>query len=282
MKEIAVLIASHNRKEKTIQCLNTLFSQIELQNSFVLSVFLVDDGSTDGTKNKISELFPKVSIIEGTGKLFWNRGMHLAWSSALNTKKNFDYYLWLNDDVSLYENALLEVLNCAIEKKDKSIICGILETSMHSNQISYGGGNIIDNRYAPNLPNGVMSECTILNGNVVLIPQKVYQIIGNLDPIYPHAIGDHDYGLRAKKKNIKSYTTRSFIGSCQKNESLSKWCLPHISFMNRLKSLYSPLGNSHPYYYFIFEKRHYGILTAIKHFITIHIRLFFPKLWEVK
>jgi hypothetical protein len=38
--------------------------------------------------NKDSE----VHVIEGSGNLYWNRGMHLAWSEAVKSNKHFDYF----------------------------------------------------------------------------------------------------------------------------------------------------------------------------------------------
>ena len=48
-KNIAVLITCYNRKDKTLLCLESLFKQQGLGIDFSLAVFLVDDGSTDGT-----------------------------------------------------------------------------------------------------------------------------------------------------------------------------------------------------------------------------------------
>ena len=45
-------------------------------------VFLVDDGSSDGTGIVVKEMFPEITVIQGNGKLFWNRGMFYAWDAA--------------------------------------------------------------------------------------------------------------------------------------------------------------------------------------------------------
>ena len=103
MLKIAVLIVCHNRKEKTIKCLQKLYAQKNIEN-IKFKVFLVDDGSSDGTEHAISQSFPDVVIIKGNGNLFWAGGMRIAWNSA--KKKQYDYYLWLNDDVFLYNNFL--------------------------------------------------------------------------------------------------------------------------------------------------------------------------------
>lgn len=107
IKRIATLITCYNRKQKTLESLTALFSQ-SILTEISLSVYLVDDASTDGTAAAVKELYPQVIILKGDGTLFWNRGMRKAFAVAL--EQGYDYYLWLNDDTELYPNALLTLL----------------------------------------------------------------------------------------------------------------------------------------------------------------------------
>jgi len=269
--KIAVLLTCYNRRKKTIICLKSLYNSI-LPVNHELDVFLVDDGSTDDTSKTVKNEYPLVNVILGNGHLFWNRGMHLAWNTAARSY-NFDFYIWLNDDVELFPNAILELLTTSAEKN--SIVCGTTR-SRNQSIVTYGGrdsGKLI-------IPTGMPQVCNVFNGNLVLIPSYVYNMLGNLNPIFPHTMGDFDYALRARKKGIKSFVAPNFSGYCENNISLPLWCLPEVPFLKRFKVLYSPLGNSHPYYYFRFEKQHYGIFVAIKHFCSIHLRLLFPRLWK--
>jgi GT2 family glycosyltransferase len=269
---IAALLTCHNRKEKTLACLKSLFL-CDLPINHIMEVFLVDDGSTDETGVTIKNNFPEVNLIHGDGNLFWNRGMHLAWETATKVKK-FDFYIWLNDDVELFPNAIINLMKASPE--NDAIVVGNMQSRNEPN-VTYGGWN-------PNgkliVPTNVPQICDAFNGNLVLVPLKVFNQIGNLDPVFPHAIGDFDYALRAKKKGIKSYIAADFSGYCDDRTLPPKWCLPEVPFKERIKFLYSPLGNSHPIYYFQFAKRHYGIFIAIRHFLSIHLRLICPRLWK--
>lgn len=281
LQKIAVLLTSFNRRETTLKCLYSLGLQKGIHKDFEISIFLVDDGSTDGTGNAVKEQFPMVEVIQGTGDLYWNRGMHLAWKTAVETSIDFDYYTWLNDDVLLYHNAIEHLLECAKESNEKGIICGVFEEKENSGIISYGGGNLKGKTYIANkLHTDALESCEIINGNCVLIPKSVFLKVGLIDPIFPHSLGDHDYALRAKKKGIKAYTTIRIIGACSKNELPPKWCIPNVPLVKRLKSLYSPLGNSHPYYYTIYINRHFGFTKAVKNYLSIHLRVLCPSLWK--
>ena len=96
--KVAVLLTCHNRVEKTLKCLSKLFGQ-QVDESVKVTVYLVDDGSTDGTGIAVKDRYPDINVIYGDGSLFWNGGMHQAFAEAL--KVGFDYYLWLNDDTNL-------------------------------------------------------------------------------------------------------------------------------------------------------------------------------------
>ncbi len=272
--QIAVLITCHNRKEKTIDCLKSLFS-CQLPETYVLNVFLVDDGSTDGTGETVKNEYPQVNVIRGNGNLYWNRGMHLAWETASRVK-DFDFYLWLNDDTILFEN-VIEVLINACELKQKKAIILAATRSKENDDCTYSGFNVQGQLISPN---GNLQAAETFNGNCVMIPKAVYQVVGNLDPLFWHCIGDIDYGFRAGKKGIESFVAPEFLAFCDGHDTLPKWCLKEVPFQKRMEALYSPLGNSHPYHYFRFELRHFGILVAIKHFLSIHLRVTFPQLWK--
>lgn len=264
--KIAALLTCHNRKEKTLASLSTLF-RATLPYNYTLNVFLVDDGSTDGTSKIVKEKYPQINVIQGPGNLFWNKGMRLAWNTAAKTKE-YDFFLWLNDDALLDKNALVELLSCQNEAKERdhvpAIIVGVCRINAHANEFSYGGRD--DNGVI--IPNGQLQTCQYINGNVVLVPQKIYKTVGILSPHYTHTMGDYDYGLQAIKTGFKCYTTRKYIAICPLN-GLPEWCDPHTPFFKRIKLLYSPKGLNLKEYN-TFRKKFWGwrwIIYAIKAYL---------------
>lgn len=263
MANSAVLITCHNRKEKTLNCLKSLFDQ-----GYRHHIYLVDDNSVDGTSVAVSSYFPTVVVIRGSGELYWNRGMHLAWNHA--AKKKYDFYIWVNDDVQLFPNCLKELMQCSSSKNHKAIISGIIQSSVSEAAI-YGGRN---KSKVLLHPNSELQEITYLNGNVVLIPRYVFERLGNLDPLYQHDLGDVDYGLRAREKGIGVYTTRVFVATGDENNHC-RVRMHGVSVRHRFQKLYSPLG-ANPRLNFLFRNRHYGLTNALIYYIFLHFLNLIP------
>jgi len=275
-KNIAALLTVHNRKIATISCLRELFKQ-ENHSGYNLDVFLVDDGCTDGTPDAIREEFPDVNIIKGNGNLFWNRGMHTAWVNASNAKK-YDFYFWLNDDTFLYKNALDVLILSSSKFDDKCVIAGTTSAVGSPEKKTYGG---YSKAYGLLEPNGKEVACECFNGNIVLVPQFAYDIVGENDSFFHHALGDFDYGLRANKLGVHSYIAPTILGECDiNNRSSYEWCNPQNSLRKRIKILRSPFGHN-PEEFFLYDRRHKGFFIACFHYITVHIRVLFPWIWNI-
>lgn len=256
---IAVLLTCFNRKEKTLKCLSSLYTVIPS-----CEVYLVDDASTDGTSKDIRRLYPTIQLIQGSGDLFWNRGMYTAWDAAIKSGNNYDFYLWLNDDVELCPYFLEELLECYRFGKENCIVSGLIREKGKST-ILYGGSDVQKKKIQEAI---FPQEIVFMNGNVVLVPKHIVEIIGILDPRFHHDLGDVDYGLTAQKHGYKVFSTRKAIGKGYANNicRVRKW---GTSIENRFKSLFSPLG-SPPSINYYFRRKHFGIINATSYFIYLY------------
>lgn len=261
IQNVAILLTCFNRKQITLECLKRIYEQnVAIQ----MDVFLCDDGSTDGTYEAVKEQYPLVHIFKGTGNLFWNRGMLASWKKACETKE-YDAYIWLNDDVFLYDDAFSEMIDCSCACGDKSIICGAFCSNI--GEFSYGGRQKDD---TPLIPNGIMQNVYWLNGNCVLIPKYVVNKIGLLDRMFQHHLGDFDYGLRARENGINIVSARKYLGMCNPNNIKNNRSRKDgLSILKRFKSLYSPLGDN-PFIQFRYTLRHFGLKSAIIIFLALH------------
>ena len=247
MRGVAVLMTCHNRVKKTVACLEHLAAQ-HLDPETKVTVYLVDDGSTDGTSRKVAEKFPEVRLLEGDGSLFWNRGMHKAFSAAL--EDSFDYVLWLNDDTFLYPDALSTMLSLHRERSEQGEDATIVAASTRdpeTGEFTYGGYRVKRGLLNPLdleliVPRSEPQRCDTFCGNCVLIPKSVVDVIGNMDPAYQHRWGDVDYGLRAARAGCHSWIPAGYQGECGANPNADRWRLPGMGFRERIAELHSLKG----------------------------------------
>lgn len=277
---IAAIITCYNRKEKTLTCLKNLMSQDGIEN-VDLTVYLVDDGSTDGTGDAVKKNFPQVNLFKGNGTLYWNGGMRFAFSVA--KKSDYDYYLWLNDDTFLYSDALkllLDTSNSIRSQKGGDVIVTGTINDIDTGKVNYGG-RIKKSKFQPlkfiQLENSTEpQQCDTFNGNVVLIPRNVAKKIGNISPEYSKQHGgDIDYGLRAKYAGFESWVAPGFIGECASNTTEGTLFDKKLPFKERIKIMKTPHGVPPAKEWMVFSKRHAGFLWPI-YWIRTMVRVIFP------
>ncbi|MGD1871905.1 MAG: glycosyltransferase family 2 protein [Mastigocoleus sp.] len=238
MKEIAVLMTCHNRRDITLSCLKALSKQ---NVDFI--TYLVDDGSSDGTTEAVKEYDPSAVVIQGNGNLFWVGGMRLAFAEAL--QNNHDYYLWLNDDSILEPDALSRLLETHrfLSQRDRSdsIIVGSVKDPKTGNH-TYGGRVRSRRRFSHTfeavIPQSEPIECDTMQGNIVLIPSSVAQKVGNVDESFVHTMGDLDYGLRAKAVNCSIWVAPSYLGNCSQNGVTGSWADKSLPVYKRLQKAF--------------------------------------------
>lgn len=261
---LAVLITCFNRKQKTLTCLSKLFAQ-RLPDNIQISVFLVDDNSPDGTAIAVRQAYPSVHVLEGNGNLFWNGGMRLAFDTAFS--KGYNFYLWLNDDTFLYEDAINKLLieYSVLNNKGfaKSIVVGATQDQV-TGSLTYGGANRYSRWYPLKFvtvtPGEAAKQCDTMHGNCVLIPHQVAEVMGNLDAHFVHHLSDFDYGFRANQQGCSVWLASGFVGTCSYHDPL--WREQNLSLQERLKAINHPKGLNVAEWR-VYAQRHAGPLWPV-------------------
>ncbi|HPZ07616.1 MAG TPA: glycosyltransferase family 2 protein [Candidatus Eremiobacteraeota bacterium] len=276
----AVLITCYNRKKETLACLEGLSGQ-KLPEGIKVHIFLVDDGSSDGTEEEIRNTYPEVTLIKGDGSLYWNGGMRLAFSKAL--EYDYDYYLWLNDDVRLYDDALDRLLKTSKQLNSEgystAIIAGSTCDSL-TGKITYGGVIASPLWWEPLKHRLIKPDekkplpCHTMTGNCVLIPREVARLTGNLDESFTHYMGDTDYGLRNRMKGGTVWIAPGYMGTCSQNSDFI--LRGNLSFKTLLKNINHP--KAYPLKEWeVYIKRHKGRFWPL-YLILPYIKLIFRSL----
>lgn len=260
------LMTSFNRVDATLACLEN-FAAATAKAGITAEVILVDDASTDDTVASVLGQHPWVTVLRGGGNLYWNRGMHQAQAHAMT--HDCDYLLWLNDDTVLQPDAIGNLLATAHTLKEKlghePIVVGSTADRV-TGLISYGG-HIAPQRWRPFTYQRAWHpteplECHAMNGNVVLIPNAIAHSVGNLDPVFEHAMGDTDYALRARSKGFQIFVAPGFVGHCSNNPATGTYRDVSQSFAVRWKQMMSRKGLP-PRSWLHFTRRHGGLAWPV-------------------
>lgn len=210
MQKLAIVIPTFNRKNSICRLLESIHHQI--LGNIKLSMIVVDDGSTDGTKDTIQKDFPDVHIIKGNSNWWWTKSVNEGCKWAI--KNNNDTILLLNDDIELQKNYLQNLIH--VSEKEPHAIIGSLNISKGENRIYFSGikkyqwWNGKPQKYHNFLvpyksQMSGLHKSVVLPGRGLLIPASVFQKIGFFDEKYlPQYKADYDFVLRANEKKIKT------------------------------------------------------------------------------
>ncbi len=260
----AVVFTCFNRREITKKCIKSIFNQSDIEAD--LSLYICDDNSTDGTVDMIKEIAPEAQIIAGDGNLYWSRGMSIAMAEAIKT--HHDFYLCINDDLELFDNAFSIMLSSFYSHRSICAVAGCT-LSKDMKTATYGGrrfvhGNI--GRSAVVLPNDNNRSCDVANLNCFLIPEELIKKVGLIDYRFEHALGDYDYCHAIRRNGYSIYVADQFIGITERNKNTGTSRDKSLSKTRRIKSFFS--RKEHPvrsefYYYF----KNYGFPGSIYCFL---------------
>ena len=131
--EISVILVSYNTKEKTRDCLKSVYKYTK---DVDFEVFVVDNNSHDGSPEMIEKEFPQVQLIRNPD----NKGFGAANNIAIR-KSNAKYIFCLNTDTLLLDNSIKSFYDFMEKEENQNIgACGcqLLDRDMGLQHI---GGN---------------------------------------------------------------------------------------------------------------------------------------------
>ncbi len=275
MLKIYAIITSHNRRESTLKCLDCLASAANTAG-VNLKAILVDDDSTDGTAEAVEAHFGWVKVIRGDGNLFWNRGMHLGFAEAM--KEGADAFLWVNDDTHIVDDALLRIIKIwqQLERRlGKPVVVSGATADESTGKITYGGDKaqswLRRFTYHRVWDMNDAVECDVAQGNFLLVPNEVANYVGNIDPVFEHAVGDIDYTLRVRQAGFSIYVAPGIMGYCSQNPVQGTFNDKSLTLCQRWKAIMQrkglPLRS-----WLHFTRRHGGLMWPI-YFVWPYVRV---------
>lgn len=268
MIKVGVVLAVHNRKAHTLQCLQLLHEQSYKE----IQIVMVDDGSSDGTNEAVSSAFPKVHIIKGSGHWWWARSMNVGFHKALAL--GVDVVISMNNDTLFSTTLISELVQWHLETPTK--VLGCLNTiEKDQSYVFFAGVRKISwwiakefkyikafNPLTESLKGIHPTVC--LNGRGTLIPRTVFETIGFFDALhFPQYAADYDFALRAVKANFGCLINWDIRVSSAIEDTGKGRSFIRQSWGQFYKSFFNPYASTSIKMWWHYYRKHGGIVWPI-------------------
>lgn len=219
--KVELVAPVYNRRETTLQALRSL-AKID-KTGLDIHFIIVDDASTDGTSEAISQNFPDVQIVPGDGTLHYAAGTNRGISAALLRKP--DYIVTMNDDAIFHDQFLIRLIKTA-EANPQTVVGALLLLWNEPHKVFQvdfkwktlaGGWFQRENLTAFDFPNKAF-EVEGMAGNCLLFPVEAIRQCGLMDEKhFRHGWGDIQYVVRMKKMGWRLLLEPKALVWCEPN-----------------------------------------------------------------
>lgn len=208
---IVVLILSYNGKklleESILSYINNDYSNFK--------VVVIDNGSTDGTKEWIKQNFSNIFVLRTEKNLGYAGGFNFGLNYAFN-KEKADYVLITNNDVKADSKVISELVKVAVSDSKIGFVTGkvfyydqpdTLQTvGKYEDPVRWNGDHI-GNREIDRGQFDQVTERVFADDIFTLVSRKLYFVTGGYDTTFKFQAEEYDWQARAKKLGYKIYYT---------------------------------------------------------------------------
>ncbi|MCX5883424.1 MAG: glycosyltransferase family 2 protein [Deltaproteobacteria bacterium] len=248
--DISVIIVNWNTRDLLLNCIRSVY---ETLRDISFEIWVVDNGSTDGSQEAVKTTFPQIQLIENTE----NKGFAAANNQALK-QMNGRYALLLNSDAALTDGAAQKLLSFMESTPTAGMACGQLLNPDGSRQNSIASFptllTLISNETLlrivfpekfpskrRNYPDPIPVESGI--GACLIIRKAAMDAVGIFDEAFFFFFEETDWAYRMRLANWQIYFVPSARIIHAQGKSAGNSVAPRILFY---KSRYIYLKKWHP------------------------------------
>ena len=197
MIKVLVVIVTYNAMKWIDKSFSSVFTQKNKELNIQTDLFVVDNGSKDGTQEYIKTQYPQTILYESPLNLGFGKANNLGLQYALDN--NYHYAYLLNQDAWLKESTISELIKVhqkypfygilspfqmeANEKRlDKGFLCNVC---------TYDANPNILNDFYFNNKSDVYSVPDVMAAHW-LISRECIQKVGGFSPTFPHCGEDNN------------------------------------------------------------------------------------------
>lgn len=238
---ILVVIVTYNAMQWLKKCLDSIKS-----SSVPLKMFVVDNGSLDGTQKYIIENYPEVIFIQSNQNLGFGKANNIGIQYAI--EHDYDYVYLLNQDAWIMPETIQRLVDCQQRNPTFGILSPFqLQANMQHldtnfNQICAECKEFIDDIYFNHVKD-IYSVDTVMAAHW-LISKECLLKVGGFSPTFPHYGEDKNYTNRVHFHNLNVGIVPNVIAvhdrSDRKTSVVQKIYMEYIGMLIDLSKIYLP------------------------------------------
>jgi GT2 family glycosyltransferase len=203
MSSLLVIVVTYNAMQWAERCFGNL-----KESTVVPDVYVVDNGSTDGTQAFIKKYYPDYIFLQSEINLGFGKANNLGFQYALD--HNYDYVYLLNQDAWVMPNTFEKLI--ALSKKYTEY--GILSPFQMNADMYHIDATFVSDVCSWNSNPNIMND--LFNQNLAdvypvirvmaahwFMPISTLKVVGGLSPSFPHYGEDDNYIDRVHYWNLK-------------------------------------------------------------------------------
>ena len=239
--KLLVIIVTYNAMKWVDRCFNSL-----IKSSVANDVFVIDNGSVDGTQNYIKTHYPNVLFHQNEENLGFGRANNIGMQYALDY--GYDYVYLLNQDAWVDNDTFSKIINAFVNNSEFGIMSP-LQMNVEKSKLDRNFLACISN--CENLLGDLLSgnlktvyELPMTMAAHWMISRKCLEVVGGFSPTFTQYGEDQNYAQRAFYWNFKSGivpTTKAVHDREYRVESKQKEM--HLRFTDEIAYLSNPNGH---------------------------------------
>lgn len=214
--KISIIIVNYKTLQLTLQCLDSIFSNVKDKENFV-EIIVVDNASEDDTIHQLRQKYPKVICVQSNENLGFGRANNLGATYAQG-----DYLFFLNSDTLLHNNPFDYFFDFINNNQDQQIgTLGAAFLMDKSNNYAQSGGTfysakkylynaarrwvLLDHKQEIDITSTTNLPVDYVIGADLWIKHSLFKEIGGFDPRIFLYFEDVELCKRLKKKGYQSF-----------------------------------------------------------------------------
>lgn len=201
--KLLVIIVTYNAMKWAKRCFDSL-----LTSTIIPEIYVIDNGSTDGTQDFIAEKYPKVIFQQSEKNLGFGAANNIGLKYAL--ENNYDYVYLLNQDAWVMPDTFEKLIIISQDNPEFGLISPMqmnadlyhLDKNFCTGLFDYQNKDVINDLYNNNLKDIYETTPFVMAAHWFLT-RKCIEKIGGFSPTFRHYGEDNNYAHRVVYHGLK-------------------------------------------------------------------------------